>query len=293
MGLPGPIEVQLAKPYRDWSHQGPRIAEPKLDGVRVAIHYRNGRAVGYSRGKNRTRNIEAALTEIERRVLASRFRNDDLLIDTEALIDGSWRLTSGLLRRQNINPEHEALLAKLKLHAFDIVTMQGTKRADPVEQRERNRALRSLLRGSRVVVPVPTRVVKTDAEARAFYQQMLKRGYEGIMLKTPEGIYVPGRRTTDWLKMKPKKTSDGIIVGFQAGKGKHKGRLGALVLKIKGGKQLKVGTGFTDAQRSRIWRNRNKLLGRHAEYTHQPDKVKVSSTARFPTFVRIRGDRDW
>jgi hypothetical protein len=67
-------------------------------------------------------------------------------------------------------------------------------------------------------------------------EERLKAGDEGLIL----------RKGMKWLKVKPKDSADVFITGFQAGTGKHEGRMGALLTRYG-----KVGTGFDDNQR--IW----------------------------------------
>jgi DNA ligase-1 len=64
-------------------------------------------------------------------------------------------------------------------------------------------------------------------------------------------------------------------------KGKHKGRLGALICETKDGVRFKIGTGFTDADREHPPR-----IGNTVTFTYQ--EVFPSGAPRFPSFLRIR-----
>jgi len=72
-------------------------------------------------------------------------------------------------------------------------------------------------------------------------------GAEGAIIRSGEAIYNV-KRVKTLLQMKPSHDDEGTLVGFTAGKGKHDGRIGALVLDYKG-KRLEIGTGLTDADR--------------------------------------------
>ncbi len=63
----------------------------------------------------------------------------------------------------------------------------------------------------------------------------------------------PGLRSRDWLKVKIDREVDALIVGAEEGEGRLKGSLGALVVKDESGKKFKIGTGFSDAERHRLW----------------------------------------
>jgi DNA ligase-1 len=75
-------------------------------------------------------------------------------------------------------------------------------------------------------------------------------GGEGLMLRDPSSVYEVGRSST-LLKVKSFHDDEAVVVGHEPGKGKHKGRLGALVVKLANGTQFSVGTGFSDAETCR------------------------------------------
>lgn len=86
-------------------------------------------------------------------------------------------------------------------------------------------------------------------------------GLEGIMAKQRDSPYQPGKRSESWLKIKPRKTMECIIIGYTRGKGDRHARFGALHLARREGAGLKylgkVGSGFDEDSLSAI----SKLLG--------------------------------
>jgi DNA ligase-1 len=89
-------------------------------------------------------------------------------------------------------------------------------------------------------------------QSRKYLLDELKRfeamGAEGLMIRKPGSLYEVGRSST-LLKVKPFKDAEAIVVGHEPGKGRHKGRLGALVVQMPNGKTFSVGTGLSDAER--------------------------------------------
>lgn len=73
-------------------------------------------------------------------------------------------------------------------------------------------------------------------------------GGEGLMLREPGSAYDHGRSST-LLKVKTFHDAEGKVVEHKPGKGKHKGRLGALVIALDNGETFDVGTGFSDNER--------------------------------------------
>lgn len=86
-------------------------------------------------------------------------------------------------------------------------------------------------------------------------------------------------------KNKEQLDAEAMVVGYQDGKGKHSGRMGALVCQMLDSDRtrFKVGSGFSDDERE--WENaassRNTITCRHYELT---DDGKT----RHPVFVRMR-----
>ena len=88
-----------------------------------------------------------------------------------------------------------------------------------------------------------------EAEGKALFELAKKKGMEGIIAKRKEGIYRPGKRTSDWLKIKARLQQEFVICGFTAPKGSRK-HLGAVVLGAYTGGKLRhygyAGSGFSE-----------------------------------------------
>ncbi len=81
-------------------------------------------------------------------------------------------------------------------------------------------------------------------------------GLEGVVAKRRDSVYRPGRRSSDWVKVKTLTTQDLVIGGWTDGKGERSGELGSLLMGIPEAGGLtyagKVGTGFSDRDRREI-----------------------------------------
>jgi bifunctional non-homologous end joining protein LigD len=89
-----------------------------------------------------------------------------------------------------------------------------------------------------------------EEKGEAYYKVALDKGLEGIIAKKKDGVYEPGVRSGNWLKVKKLRTCDCIIFGYTKGTGGREKTFGALLLGLyeKEGKPVyigKVGTGFT------------------------------------------------
>jgi bifunctional non-homologous end joining protein LigD len=86
-------------------------------------------------------------------------------------------------------------------------------------------------------------------EGKALFQLVQEKGMEGIIAKRKDSIYRPGKRTSDWLKIKARLQQEFVVGGFTAPKGSRK-HLGAVVIGAYTGGKLRhycyAGSGFSE-----------------------------------------------
>jgi DNA ligase-1 len=107
-------------------------------------------------------------------------------------------------------------------------------------------------------------------------------GGEGLMLRQPGSKYAVGRSFT-LLKVKTFHDAEAVVIGHQAGTGRHKGRLGALLVRLADGTDFAIGTGFSD-------RDREKPPGMGATVTFRYQELSDAGVPRFPSYVGVRGE---
>lgn len=118
--------------------------------------------------------------------------------------------------------------------------------------------------------------------------QIEEYGGEGVMLRHPTALYNPsGKRTSNVLKIKTMHDAEALVIGHEPGKGKHQGRLGALlctihepVSKNTKPKTFKIGSGFTDVERENPPEIGSIVTYRYFELTK-------GGIPRFPVFHRM------
>jgi DNA ligase-1 len=120
------------------------------------------------------------------------------------------------------------------------------------------------------------------AALRAELSRLEALGAEGVMLRQPGSRYVAGRSST-LLKVKSFQDGEARVIQHLPGEGRHKGRLGALVVERPDGTRFSVGTGFSDAQRASP-----PSIGAVITYRYQ--ELSTGGVPRFPSFVGVRDD---
>jgi DNA ligase-1 len=107
-------------------------------------------------------------------------------------------------------------------------------------------------------------------------------GAEGLMLRQPQSKYAVGRSST-LLKVKSFKDDEAVILAHEPGAGRHKGRLGALRVKLADGTEFSIGTGFSDKQRETP-----PPIGATVVFRYQ--ELSDGGVPRFPSFHAVRDE---
>ena len=119
------------------------------------------------------------------------------------------------------------------------------------------------------------------ADAKSLQQHLdatIAMGGEGLMLHHQDALWRPGR-SGDLRKLKATPDDEALVVAHIPGKGRFKGRMGALVLQMSDGKRFALGTGFTDDQRDQPPAIGSKVTYRYRDRTS-------NGLPRFASFVR-------
>jgi ATP-dependent DNA ligase len=159
----------------------------------------------------------------------------------------------------------------------------------------------------------PYRVSEWVDDGQSLLEAAREHDLEGIMAKQKSGKYYPGKRTDAWLKIKIRRTSECVIIGYNQGKGNRSSTFGGLHIAEREGNNLvyrgKVGTGFDDATIKEISSQIRKLkiINKPVEGKVLDEKVSTwvepkimlevsyasltpDKNFREPVFVRLRPD---
>jgi DNA ligase 1 len=115
------------------------------------------------------------------------------------------------------------------------------------------------------------------AHLKAELARVESLGGEGLMLRQPGSKYEVGRSTT-LLKVKTFHDAEARVVAHAAGEGRHKGRVGALVVEMANGTRFSVGTGLSDEDR-----RHPPPVGQLITYRYQ--ELSDGGVPRFPSYV--------
>ena len=233
----------------------PVFIQPKMDGMRCVAVKKNGKFNLTSRsGKP----IPGAF-EIKRSLDKS---NIKLVLDGELYVHGmALEDIISILRGEEMDEERLEGAKKVQFWVFDIVDTSKTFE-------ERFEILQSLDLPDNIVL-VPTKRIKYSKEnLLKEHRKEIERGFEGIMIRTPDGKYEHSR-SHKLLKYKEFIDDDFKIVGYKEGRGKLMGHVAVFVLEMKDGKTFDAKpTGSQEGLRE-MFMSPKKYLGKMATVKFQ------------------------
>ena len=121
-----------------------------------------------------------------------------------------------------------------------------------------------------------------------YLEQATKEDKEGLMyIKNNQW---KNKRHSGILKVKKFLNADCEIIGYEEGTGRLEGKLGAFVIDYKGNK-VNVGSGYTDEERIKFWKNKEEYIGRILQVKFKEetkDKKTGLVSIQFPIYQCIR-----
>jgi DNA ligase-1 len=305
-----PVQPMLAQPSDDVGEALEQLGsdvslEWKLDGARIQAHKSGDDVRVFTRN---LRDVTPAVPEVVAAVkqLAAR----DAILDGEVIAlrsDGAPHPFQVTMQRFGRKLEVERMRAEIPLTPFffDLLYADG----EPLVDASQEARVAQLARvAPSLVVPILVRPTRDDAQR--FLEETLRRGHEGVMVKSLAAGYAAGRRGQQWLKVKLRRTLDLVILAAEWGHGRRTGFLSNLHLGARdpehGGFVMlgKTFKGLTDemlAWQTEKLRSLEISHDRHTVFV-RPELVveiafnEVQASAQYPgglalRFARVKGYR--
>lgn len=304
------FSVQLAHPYHKYMEKVPGnefTLTQKLDGHRSVFIVKDGVGQFYTRKGLPINGLEIQTKEAMQlaKMLGICNNGSDYVLDGELVLSNDDNLTTKDLFRatSRILRSETADKSGIQYNIFDAL---------PTEEFEQGKSQETFkLRKKRLANSLAA--IAYDAPGMYTHLHLVKNlysgsdiamiekiqrefvepnGWEGLMLNLNNEYYVT-KRTAGLLKIKEFFDADVLVKDVFEGTGKFKGTLGGIVVDYKG-YDIRVGSGFMDADREYYWNNPNEIIGKivdisYFEETHNQKNDDIS--LRFPTFICVRTEK--
>lgn len=253
-----PPALMLAKNWQAALDPVDFLVSEKLDGVRAVwdgrvLRYRSGRVIAAPAW------FTAALpsTPLDGELWLGRRSFDRLsgIVRRAVPVDAEWREVRYMIFDL---PGHPGRFGERAARLVSVLETAGVPWLQAVEQQH---------------------VPDHDMLQRQLLE-LVSEGGEGFVLHRADAEWKPGRSNA-LRKLKPLPDEDARVVAHLPGKGRHAGRLGALVLQLPNGQRFALGTGLTDAERDTPPPVGSVVTFRYRDHT-------PTGLPRFASFLRVR-----
>ena len=285
----------------------PLAVEEKYDGIRAQVHSDGTRLAIFTRTLDE---ITASFPELHEtlRALAGHYIVDGEIVAWRG--DAAIPFTQLMQRLRRKDPA--ALIAEIPvvLFVFDLLHLDGVDLLDrPLVER---RAHLEELHFADGVQPAYATRASAPADLAARFREARNAGNEGLVIKRPESRYQPGRRGSQWVKLKEElATLDVVVVAAEHGHGKRAAVLSDVTFAVRSGDRLavvgKAYSGLTDAEIAQLteWFRAHTVRDHGRVKVVEPaivlevafdavmrsDRHDSGYALRFPRIKRIREDK--
>lgn len=309
------IGIMRAETYEDVKGKvkGPYIATEKIDGARRLLIKEDGIASMYSRSGIPDDGLVDILKEAEH-------LPDNCAYDAELTADGDYTNALELRQATSSLANKKGVRTGLTLNIFDMIPLEDYKKGKSTHTALNRKVMLGAMFGDESIeclapynykqmieeykipfefdqiqaVPIQG-IANTEEEIMLLAEPIWRRGFEGIMLNTYNGLYDYTKdRSRDILKVKNVEEHTLKVIGVEIGKPgtENENRLGSLVLDYKGF-EVRCGSGLDHSKRDLWWENPSLIVGKSIEiecYGETKNKQNSDLSLNCPIFKRVAGD---
>lgn len=219
----------------------------------------------------------------------------NFVYDGEMLIkEGSEKAEDSFRETMKIIGADNSDRSLVAFNIFDVIDNDGFSIGESKLSYKDRRDIIDSLPTTDNILTVPVLLIANDfEEIKDKFNELVSGGAEGVMLNKADSKYL-SKRHNGILKYKQVYDSEGIVQGVFEGSGEATGKLGGIIINYKE-TTVRIGTGFTDQQRTEYWNNPDLIIGKLAQYrytsvSHNQNNDEVS--LRFARFISLREDKN-
>jgi len=289
---------------------GASAIEPKYDGFRLQVHYKKGEPARlYSRNLEEVSFMYPDVVEGIKKNIKAR----EIIIEGEAIgydikRDRLLPFQQTVQRKRKYEIEAKAKEIPLKFFVFELLYKDGSDYINKPFSERRKKLAKSIRTKNDIakdtVFVANETITDNPQEIEKIFADALAEGLEGIIAKRLDGVYQPGARASNWIKLKKSYSSkiedtiDCVVFGYDFGKGKRTGfGIGAFLVGLFDDKRdkyvtiAKIGTGLTDEEWRELRKRCDKFKSNKKPTAYEVDKqMEVDVWVNPSIVVEIQAD---
>ena len=246
----------------------PAQFENKLDGFRIQCHKINDKSF-----KIFTRNLEDVSKQFPDIIeyVSKNVKAKEFILDAEAVAYDkkskkhlSFQTISQRIKRK-YDIDESVKKFPVQLNVFDLIYYNHTSLMN-VPLKERRNILERIVKEKKGEIVLTNKIITDNSKkAEKFFNDSLRQGDEGMMIKNLNSHYIPGRYVNGWAKLKNiLEPLDLVITKAEYGNGKRSKWLTSYTIACKSGSDLlevgKVSTGVKEKAEGLSYEDMTKML---------------------------------
>lgn len=267
---------------------------PKIDGCRCIAIKENGNVKLVSRQGKLWTGLKEIKDELKQISLSSFVLDGELTIKNYQNYPSKevYKMTTKIVSTKDENK------TGIQFNVFDILSLNGwnNKEFNPTYAKRQYYLRDIFYKKYETIKLVEDIYVGNDVNK---IEQLMKgivreQDWEGLVIKFTDSKY-EWKRSKNWLKVKAFQEMDMYIKGVEEGTNSNKNKLGALICEVEhptlGHIEAKVGSGYSDDERIRLWEMRDELINRivSVQYFEQTENTNTKiKSLRFPVFLELK-----
>ncbi|MDE3183423.1 MAG: DNA ligase D [Bacteroidota bacterium] len=275
------------------------LFEIKWDGYRAIAEKKKSKILLYSRnGLDFAEKYPVVVAQVKK-------------VKADAVLDGEIVVLNdeGKPDFQFLQHYSENQNRPIQYYVFDLLELNG-KDTTSLPLIDRKELLKKIIPENNPAIKYSDHIFE---KGKSFFRVSKEKDLEGIMAKKMDSKYYPGKRTTDWLKIKNHKTAEVIITGYTEPSGSRK-YFGSLILAAKEGTKFiymgNAGTGFNAGSLKELYDLFQPLVQKKSPFEEKIknnskitwlkpavicevkfSEVTADGKLRHPVFLRLRDDK--
>ena len=197
-------------------HGNQTFAEIKEDGYRMQIHKKGDKIMAF------TRSLNSIMLNLFPELKLSLSKLPDCILDSELIgnekighmgFDVVKRRFRSRISEKGAEEYLKSGIVKelpIALRVFDTLYWEGRQILN-MPLNERRKYTENI--SQEKIKPSEKKDISNPNELQRLFESLVEEKYEGLVCKNPQSIYLPGKKTEDWIKLKRSECLDLAVLG--------------------------------------------------------------------------------